>query len=238
MSVYRGLSGEARFLLLRSVTPVLAAAVASVVIGYAILSAAETLLDVKPGVLFRDPVAEFGIPVFAGLFCYLGVGLLCATAAITLFVGMLVQPSRQLFLLVGGFTTLLALDDLFLMHERIVPYFGVPEFAFIAMHAVLALATVLLLVRHVGLYESAGIAFALGPLALSVLTDVFVDGDVFTLPVVDITIRRIVIEDLSKFVGWAAWFAFWTTLSFRTVQPLLHQSGRGSADASGRVTSP
>ena len=229
MGEYRGLSSEDRFLLLRSVTPVLAAVVASVVVGYAILIAADVLYDVNPSALLRDPVAEFGIPLFAGFFSYVGEGLLCATAAITLFVGILVRQSRHLFFFVGSFTALLAIDDLFLLHERVVPYFGVPELAFIALHGVLALVTFILLFRHVGLYESAGMALALGPLAISILTDVFVDSEIIVLPVVDVTIRRIVVEDLSKFVGWAAWFAYWTSLSFRTVQPLIDRSVRTSS---------
>lgn len=227
MGVYTGLSIAGRFLVSCSVAPAIVAALVSGFVACAILIAARVYLDARPEVLLRDPAALLGVPVYSGFFSYVGIGLLCSTSAIALFVGSLVRHSRRLFLFVGGFSAWLAIDDLFLLHEAVGPALGVPELTFFAMDAVLVLVMLLLLFKHVDLQDGAGIAVALGALAISVLADLFV-GDLI-LPFIDFTVPQVVIEDLFKLAGWAAWFTFWTCLSFRTVNPLIHQSGPVSA---------
>ena len=197
-----------------------AAAVAVVAASLAIVAFGVTR-GTDPAVLLRDPAAEFRVPVYAGALSYLGVALLCATSAITVFVAALLRETRSLFALVGAFTALLAFDDLFLLHEHVGPkHLGIPEVAFYALYAGIGLLVLRLLLGHFGVGPSAGLLVALVSLGLSAATDLFVPGDT-TLHIATAAIPQIVIEDLFKLAGWAAWFGFWASLGIRVVSTRL-----------------
>jgi hypothetical protein len=113
------------------------------------------------------------------------------------------------------FSAVLAFDDLFVLHEIVGPrYLGIPERAFMALYAVLALVTLRLLFGQVGIRGSIGLLVALGCLGMSVLLDLAV-LDSSSLRVGSVTIPQFVFEDLLKLAGWAAWFGFWMALAFR-----------------------
>jgi hypothetical protein len=83
---------------------------------------------------FIDPVAEFNAPVYIGFVSNLGVVLLCSGAAACLLAGTLLfgragLKRESIFLLsAGAFTTVLMFDDLFLLHEEVLPErLGIPE---------------------------------------------------------------------------------------------------------------
>jgi hypothetical protein len=73
--------------------------------------------------LTRDPTAAVGALCYAGLFSSIGVLFWCSAAAICLFgTGILFsQPTNKepatIILCSGLFTTVLLLDDLFLLHS-------------------------------------------------------------------------------------------------------------------------
>jgi hypothetical protein len=197
--------------------PALVAAVVSVVAAAAVIAALAATRGTDPGVLLRDPVVQFGLPVYAGFLSYLGIMLLCAAAAITLFVAAAIREARSLFAFVGMLSAVLALDDLYVLHELVGPnYFGIPQLAFLALYAVLGLVTLWLLVSRFGFQQSMGLLVALSALGMSVLLDVAVPSSA-RFPLGPLNIPQIVIEDLFKLAGWAAWLAFWTALGLRHV---------------------
>ncbi|MEM9427482.1 MAG: hypothetical protein AAGA06_12365, partial [Pseudomonadota bacterium] len=64
--------------------------------------------------LFRDPAAEFDIPSYAGLFSYLGISSLFATAAVAGATAIVVPTVRSICVSVSALSVFLALDDLLL----------------------------------------------------------------------------------------------------------------------------
>lgn len=160
----------------------------------------------------RQPVegihilAELNIPLYAGLISNLGVLLWCGAGAICLFTWALLRRMgapgpRGAYLCAGLLSILLMLDDLFLLHERVLPmYFGPAEKALFAVYGVLALAYVLgyrqFLMRTDWLLLVA--AFVLFTVSL---------GFDFVSEETHIPQRHF-FEDGSKFAGIATWTAY------------------------------
>jgi hypothetical protein len=208
-------------LAIRESAPAVVAAAVSVVAGLTVIVVLGATRGIDPEVLLRDPVAQFGLPVYAGFISYFGVLLLCATAAMTAFVAAVIREATSLFAFIAAFSALLALDDLYLLHELVGPrYLGIPQKAFLALYAVLGLVALRLLVGHVGIRRSAGLVVALGCLGMSALVDLAVPGSA-GFGAGRVTLRQVVLEDLFKLAGWAAWFAFWTSLGRRHVSDRL-----------------
>ena len=84
--------------------------------------------------LTRDPAAAVGAPFYTGIFSSVGVLFWCSSAAICLFSACVLysrsnKKELATFVLCSGlFTTLLVLDDFFLLHEEVFPdYLGIPQ---------------------------------------------------------------------------------------------------------------
>lgn len=102
----------------------------SVLLLLATLVAAAAWLDVPASAFVRDPAAIAGINPLNGLVSHLGAILWSATAGISLFTALLCASTeaRGLFLYFGTFTVLLLLDDVFMLHEAVLPaVLGLPE---------------------------------------------------------------------------------------------------------------
>ncbi len=140
----------------------------------------------------------------------MGILLWAAAVGISLFAsfsGLVRQRSWRQLLLVGGlFSTILCLDDFFLLHDRhVLGHQG----SYYILYAVLAL---FILVRFRKLIPQAdGLAFLAAALflGLSVLSDRFQES----LPVDYATVQ--LFEEGFKFIGIACWLAFWWQASLR-----------------------
>ncbi len=165
-----------------------------------------------PADLFRDPLAVAELKgaacckVYDGAISSLGIIGWMAPAAISLFVaGVLSSMAHKpkgsvpFFVYAGLFTAFLGIDDLFLVHENVLPAFGVSEpvtygaYALIGM-GYLATSWRLILTQRFMLF---GGAIAL--LATSVLIDRFLHTD---------DLWRLITEDGAKFVGISMWLVF------------------------------
>lgn len=123
-------------------------------------------------------------------------------------------------MLVGGFTALLAFDELFLLHESVAPdHLGIPEEGFYVLYPSLGLVALRLLVGQLGFRNSAGVFVALGSLGVSAAIDIFVPRG--STIVARAGIPKVVVEDLFKLAGWAARFGFWTSLAFQILSKRL-----------------
>ena len=171
--------------------------------------------------LLRDPlaVAERNpltcCKVYYGAVSTLGVLIWSAAAACCLFAALVIwrrgAASAVLpFLLFGGLLTgLLALDDQFLVHENILPAFGLPEAAAYSLYAVLGLA-LLGCGRRIFMHSNWPLfVIAGGLLASSILIDQIFHND---------ERWRLLLEDGVKFAGIIAWSTFFITTSLALIE--------------------
>ncbi len=146
-----------------------------------------------------------------------------ATAAVCLFAGCVFarMNARALMwfaLSAGLLNGWLALDDAFLLHENVLPYFGIPQNLVLATYVALALAYAaaswrIILAADYVILLVAGVA-----VAVSLLVDTVFSSLVPSL---------VYIEDSAKFFGIFSWASFHiTTLYFLVTQTLTPASKR------------
>jgi hypothetical protein len=116
---------------LRALVPVMVVMYAPLLILFAIIGL-QTRIPVEN--LTRDPLAITKSPFYWGAISYIGILFWCAAVAICLFSFRLLteigrnKEFHQFFLFSGYLTSIVLLDDLFLLHEEAFPnYLNVPE---------------------------------------------------------------------------------------------------------------
>ncbi len=200
---------------------------ACVVIAVLILGLAATLklwLDVPIRWMTRDPVAllDYENP-FIGAISHAGVLFWAAAAAVARFSAALFRSRSQpalaaCYLQGAALSALLLFDDLFMLHERVLPaLLGVPEAAIYAVYACAA-GAYLIRCRAVLLAAPHGaLAAALGFFAFSMAADFLGDfpGQTF-------------LEDGSKLLGVACWCAFFIRSALHW---LAHDAAAGPSRA-------
>ena len=201
-----------------------------VVLIYLVL-AVQRLVPVS--LLLRDANAEVRDPqgsvmFYRGALSNIGILLWWTSASVCAFAAFLFrfkQPSwslsRVFLVYMTVFTGLLALDDLFMFHEEVLPVrLGISELALYAVYGVLAAGFVgfieLLLETD---FLLLGLAF--GFFAFSVLTDQGMLGSLFSIR----GGTELIAEDLAKMLGIICWLIF----SLRTAVQLLRSPEAASA---------
>lgn len=218
-----------RTILIHPATVPWRAVLAAQVLGLAVLAALAGLAHVA-GVPFshlsRDPATALGGPFVTGYLSYLGACLWCAAATVGLFSALLAGGSRSggagrdgagaaFFLATGLLSGLMLADDLFMVHDGLVPHLlGDVERWNLALYALLAGAYLVAFARLIRrtclpLLAAAGCAFA-----GSVLVDAAL------IPIAES--RRHLAEDGFKLVGIVNWAA-WVTMA--CLQRLRHSGG-------------
>jgi hypothetical protein len=165
-----------------------------------VLAFLSTLAPVHPEFLFSDPAGMTGLPPYAGLFSFAGILAWWSAATACVLVASVAPRSRHSAMLAcaGMLSAMLALDDLFMIHERVAPWFGVPENLVMGGYAVAGAAY---LYGFRDLHRRLDwplLLAALGLLGFSVGFDV-VSG--YSVP-------GLVIEEGTKFAGVVAWSAY------------------------------
>lgn len=181
------------------------------VVAPVLLLAAATVQPFAPlDRLLRDPIAviaESGqcCHVYDGAISSLGVLIWCGTAAICLFTALVFFiregfSARTGFMAIAGvFTTVLTLDDLFMLHDHVLPEYGVPQLLTYTSYAVLALAYLALMRREIVRHDVVLFVAAGGLLAVSILIDQVFHND---------SVVRLLLEDGAKFLGICVWATF------------------------------
>lgn len=189
--------------------------------------AAQPFVD--PADLLRDPlaVAELRQPecckIYYGAVSSLGVLIMMSAAAICLFAALL-SLSRQnntaarMLAMAGLFTAWIALDDLFLVHENVLPAFGIPELVTYGMFAAYGLVYVALFWREILRHNFILFGIAGCFLATSVLIDFVFHND---------SVVRLMVEDGSKLVGICAWAGFHVMAAWNMLQNADDDTARG-----------
>ena len=176
---------------------------------------------IDPADLFRDPLAVAELKgaacckVYDGAISSLGIIGWMTPAAISLFAAGVLLSSAQkpqgsvlFFIYAGLFTAFLGSDDLFLVHENVLPAFGVPELATYGAYALIGIGYLATSWRLILTHRFVLFGGAIALLATSVLIDRLLHSD---------NVWRLIIEDGAKFVGISMWMAFhidaaWNTL--------------------------
>ncbi|MCW8084532.1 hypothetical protein OF850_02740 [Roseococcus sp. MDT2-1-1] len=149
--------------------------------------------------LFRDPAASTGSPPYLGFFSNLGILAWCVAGTSSLLAALTLPPSRARAALGAGglLAAALTLDDMFLLHESVLPFFGVPENLVLACYAASAI-TYLWVFRDVHRLMD-------WPLLLASLTLL---GSSVVLDVLAGDMEWLILEDGTKFAGICAWCAY------------------------------
>lgn len=153
--------------------------------------------------LTRDPAATLDAPWYVGALSNGVILVLFACAAIALFVWRVskdsdVGPLSALLGWLGIGMMVLSLDDLYMVHEEILPdYLGISPLLLFAAYGIFFLVLVWRFGRT--MVESTGFGMILLAglfLAFSVALDVIEDQDLFELP-----FSQVYLEDPSKIIG-------------------------------------
>ncbi len=167
--------------------------------------------------IYYGAVSNLGVLIWAGaaailFFSAIVVGLLGADQ----HRGYLVQ-----FVLAGILTTLLCVDDFFLVHDIVLPKLGFSEMLAYAVYAAFALLYVFTARNEILAARWPMFLISIFCLALSVKIDVFMNID---------SDFRLLVEDGAKLMGIVAWFSFHAEAAACTLQR-LSQKGTDSPEA-------
>ncbi|RJP85223.1 MAG: hypothetical protein C4518_16495 [Desulfobacteraceae bacterium] len=184
------------------------------------------LFHLKTGVAIRnfmsDPQAIVGVHPSVGAISTLGILFWCATATILIFTRSLRLPAGDskysMFILFSGIlTTILMLDDAFMLHDALLPtYFGVKEIYSYILYSIFFFLGFIRFKKQIlkTQYHLLLITFAFW--GASILFDLF-------QPDIESMIGgnwRILLEDGFKLLGIVAWFDYFSrTCRFRLEHP-------------------
>lgn len=177
---------------------------------------ASLQMEVSIAAFTRDPASVAHIHPFIGVVSNIGVMLWTATATICLFSWAILRHNLDemrfsTFLLCSGLmTTLLLLDDFFLLHETIFPiYFGAPEKVVFIGYAGLILCGMVMFKKCILKTEYLILLIAVGFFGLSLFIDTFQDR-------IESFIGgwRILFEDGFKLLGIVGWFGYFLRCCF------------------------
>ncbi len=169
--------------------------------------------------LFMDPLVAGEMSgdccrVHYGLLSNLGVLMWCVTASVNGMAALVLWLNGRRDILVwclvfGAVTSLiLCIDDLFLVHEEVLPYFGVPQPLTVGVYGLIT-ATYLACYRQILICNS--------PLLLIIALAGFGVSVGMDLMLKSVNNFVMVSEDGTKLVGIAAWMGFHIVLSARSL---------------------
>ncbi len=177
----------------------------STILYLAILSVSN-FYNIKLSLVVRDLAQTCGYPIGVGMISNIGILFWGAAASIcffTTFLESINRESSKLLLLGAIFSSLLCIDDLFLLHDR---YIG-PDFLNLTYLAI----SIFLLVRFRRILKKIG----LFNLIISILflgLSVFFDGVIQQIFNQSYELTQL-IEEGFKFIGIVCWLNFWCKAS-------------------------
>lgn len=175
---------------------------------------ASVVADIRLSDATRDAIDVTGASIYVGALSNLGVVLWVVTAACCLFAAAILRSSNSSstdirFLAATGLVTAIAaVDDLFLLHERVLTQFlGVPDATYVVLWLGIGIAYLVVAGGSLRRHASPAMIAAISLFAVSVSIDIFA-------PFTD---QWTFIEDSAKYLGIVLWMLFAVPLSFRIV---------------------
>lgn len=160
--------------------------------------------NIPLGDLTRDLAAIGHLPVYAGFLSQIGLMLWSGTITTCLLIAShgttdpALRALKKFMLYSGLFTALLAIDDAFLLHESLLPAFGVPEKIVFAAYFGITLAYLFRFYKLMRHTCYALMLSALACFALSILVDQISPEEM----------NLYLLEDGAKIAGIGCWMAY------------------------------
>ncbi|MBW4639281.1 MAG: hypothetical protein KME05_13790 [Gloeocapsa sp. UFS-A4-WI-NPMV-4B04] len=161
--------------------------------------------------LTKDPLAVADNPFYFGILSQVGALFWCSCAAICFFSTILLTKIHQtklilFFFFSGCLTTALLLDDLFLLHEFVLPtYLKIPEKVVYLIYVIFVFLYLINFRRIIQSTEFIVLVLAFAFFGFSVS----IDSSLISIPKSWIGNKDIYfIEDGSKFLGIISWFTY------------------------------
>ncbi|XLS27798.1 hypothetical protein ACJD0Z_11390 [Flavobacteriaceae bacterium M23B6Z8] len=154
--------------------------------------------------LTRDITAIAALPPYTGFFSQIGSFFWIATSTLSIFSASVsfkdrAFPDLKKYLYLSGLLTLfLCLDDIFLLHEQVFPYFGIPEKLVFAVYGLIILSWAVKFYAIILKTDYILLLMSFSFLGLSVILDVF------EIPALD----PYLYEDGAKMIGIVCWFFY------------------------------
>ena len=166
----------------------------------------SNIYNIKLNLVVRDLAQTCGYPIGVGMISNIGILLWGAAASICLFTTFsenINSESSKLLLLGGIFSSLLCIDDFFLLHDR---YIG-PDFLNVTYLSI----SIFLLVRFQRILKKIGV-FNLIISILFLGLSIFFDGVIQQVFNQSYQLTQL-IEEGFKFIGITCWLNFWCKAS-------------------------
>jgi hypothetical protein len=173
---------------------------------------ARLVWNVPVGDLTRDPATVAGTAPFVGWLSNVGILGLCAAASICLFTWAVLRDrescsgARRFLRCAGLFTSLVLIDDLFMLHDAVLPdYLGIGEAPLYCAYAI-GLGSLLILFRREILSSRYGIlVVALFFFGVSIFFELISRHTWVT--------GHFLLEDGSKLIGIMSWALYFGTFA-------------------------
>lgn len=156
-------------------------------------------------VLTRDPVSVGSMPVYVGFISQIGIFFWSAAATLCFFCFKLLSAKengrevRRFLLASGVISLILGLDDVFLLHEVVLPtLIGIPQVVILTSYGMIIFFYVLRFYRVILQTEYTLFLMAMVFIGISLAIDIF------HLP----GINPYLLEDGAKLIGLVSWFVY------------------------------
>ena len=170
--------------------------------------------------LSKDPAEVENFSLYIGMLSNWGVILWTTAAAICIFSAILLKQQKapdatfRFIIVSGGFSLLLGIDDLYLLHDRLFPkLFHIPEVFFYILYIFAFLAYLVYFLPQILKYEY--LLFGVALLFFILSRQVFV-----ILPFFD---QFMITGDMLKYFGIVFWLAFFYRTALHEVSVLLNR---------------
>ncbi len=200
------------------------------------------LVNLQTGIpiayLTRDSTAAVQVPFYAGIYSKIGMLFWCSAVAICFFsVGILRNRSANTesvrFLLFSGmFTTILLLDDFFLLHEEVLPdYLHIPQKLVFVVYGTLSVLYLIRFRAFILKTEFLLLFLAFGFFGLSIAVDIL-PGHSLGINFIASGFRgHHLFEDGFKLLGIVSWSTYFIKICVNHVRSLLHLASHERFDA-------
>jgi hypothetical protein len=175
--------------------------------------------------LSRDVANAVGAPFYTGFLSNIGAVFWLSTSCVCIFAGIILwnlqkdAENIKYCLVSGCFTLLLGLDDLFLVHNIILPRVKIPEIITYTIYVALLIYYLLQTIKLTPSFLSYLLYVALLCFAISVVLDL--DLAFLRFPFLQIANNQFLLEDGFKLIGIINWSIFNITLAHHlTLQSL------------------
>lgn len=192
-----------------------------------VLLAALVMVHQITGIPFRmftaDPAASFNYNSFYGYISNIGILFWCSTMSVCFLSATVLNIRKdqrqiiQFLVSFGSLTAVLMIDDLFMFHESIAPwYLHIPEKAMLVLYGLFALYCLVRFMPVILSHDLRFLILSFAAFGVSIVIDqvsekIYIPGEYL-------------FEDGAKFFGIASWFIYFVNFSFSKIMTVLAQS--------------